>query len=313
MVWVQLPGLPVEFYNREAVLIIAQSIGNPIRVDRATELGARTKFARVCVEVDLTQPLLAKYSIEGKKFLIRYEGLENICDQCGSYGKPPAQCPCQNPTPVSPTGEVEMVEETQLENDPSKGKAYGDWMTVKRKDRRPQGRGGQRGNHGEASKNYIQKGNRFATLGEEAHVVHDHAHVEQIIEGKEGTCGRVGDTGIKTTKQSGSETNKQNEGNKKSHGMNDNSGKKSSLTTGGVDRPHPKGRTRDNTTVEEGEGNRLTKDTGQGSGGTSTMAATHIPTSSGAQIDKNTSMKATTVMQGVNKNGAGNRSPSGNK
>ncbi|CAI0457292.1 unnamed protein product [Linum tenue] len=58
MIWVQLPELPIEFINKEAVVRIAKAIGNPIRVDRATELGARGKFARVCVEVDLTQPLL---------------------------------------------------------------------------------------------------------------------------------------------------------------------------------------------------------------------------------------------------------------
>ncbi|CAI0406261.1 unnamed protein product [Linum tenue] len=60
MVWVQLPELPIEFINKEAVMKIAQFIGVPIRVDRATESGDRGKFARVCVEVDLTKPLLSQ-------------------------------------------------------------------------------------------------------------------------------------------------------------------------------------------------------------------------------------------------------------
>ncbi|CAI0425262.1 unnamed protein product, partial [Linum tenue] len=48
MVWVQLPNLPIEFINTEAVMRIAVTIGKPVRVDRATKLGVRGKFARVC-------------------------------------------------------------------------------------------------------------------------------------------------------------------------------------------------------------------------------------------------------------------------
>ncbi|CAN0847928.1 hypothetical protein LINGRAHAP2_LOCUS5250, partial [Linum grandiflorum] len=40
-----------------------------IRVNRATEGGARRKFVRVCVEVDLTKPLLLKYLLEGQNIL----------------------------------------------------------------------------------------------------------------------------------------------------------------------------------------------------------------------------------------------------
>ncbi|CAN1222094.1 hypothetical protein LINGRAPRIM_LOCUS481 [Linum grandiflorum] len=49
MVWLELPDLPIEFYNPVAVKRIASRIGKPFRVDRATEEGARGKFARVCV------------------------------------------------------------------------------------------------------------------------------------------------------------------------------------------------------------------------------------------------------------------------
>ncbi|CAL1402023.1 unnamed protein product [Linum trigynum] len=58
LVWVHLLEIPEEFFNREDVMHIAELIGDPIRVDRATELGARMKYAIVCVEVDLTKPLL---------------------------------------------------------------------------------------------------------------------------------------------------------------------------------------------------------------------------------------------------------------
>ncbi|CAN0920282.1 hypothetical protein LINGRAHAP2_LOCUS31947, partial [Linum grandiflorum] len=50
-----------------AVKRIASRIGHPIHVDRVTEGGARRKYARVCVEVDLTKPLMSKYMLEGKR------------------------------------------------------------------------------------------------------------------------------------------------------------------------------------------------------------------------------------------------------
>ncbi|CAN0898841.1 hypothetical protein LINGRAHAP2_LOCUS19938 [Linum grandiflorum] len=88
MVCVQLPDLPVEFYQPTAVTTIASRIGAPVRVDRATEEGARTKYARVCVEIDLTKSLLSKFKIEGKRYFIGYEGLNDLCNICGRFGAP---------------------------------------------------------------------------------------------------------------------------------------------------------------------------------------------------------------------------------
>ncbi|CAI0462323.1 unnamed protein product [Linum tenue] len=132
LVWVQLPDLPIEFINKEAAMKIGSLIGKAIRVDRATELGARGKFARVCVEVDLTRPLLGRYKVEGIEYLIQYEGLENICTDYGQYGKSTLKCSCKDPVVVVET--VEEVPETQ-EEESSRGPNYGDWMMVKKKGR----------------------------------------------------------------------------------------------------------------------------------------------------------------------------------
>ncbi|CAI0446129.1 unnamed protein product [Linum tenue] len=114
-------------------MMIGQAIGIPIRVDRATELGARGKFARVCVEVDLTKPLLSQFKIEGVTYLIQYEGIENICSNCGMYGKKAHQCQCQN---LMQTGEDEDMQGTGQETpptNPTEGQVYGEWMTVRKK------------------------------------------------------------------------------------------------------------------------------------------------------------------------------------
>ncbi|CAN0905673.1 hypothetical protein LINGRAHAP2_LOCUS23805 [Linum grandiflorum] len=132
MVWVELPDLPIEFYNPIAVMRIASRIGKPVGVDRATKERARGKYARVCVEVNLTKALLPKYKIEGIPYLIVYEGFHKICTNCGAYGAPTHLCKCQNPLEAPP--ETEM---TSFVHNASNGKVFGDWMMPRRKYRRP--------------------------------------------------------------------------------------------------------------------------------------------------------------------------------
>ncbi|CAI0460823.1 unnamed protein product [Linum tenue] len=82
----------MEFINREAVERIASRIGKPVKVDRATMTGDRGRYARVCVEVDLTKPLLSQYKVEGRTYYIHFKGLHNICTECGKYGHSVKSC-----------------------------------------------------------------------------------------------------------------------------------------------------------------------------------------------------------------------------
>lgn len=45
------------------------------------------KFARLCIELDLTKPLEAFIQINQVWCNIEYEDLPNICYMCGRYGK----------------------------------------------------------------------------------------------------------------------------------------------------------------------------------------------------------------------------------
>ncbi|GLT34633.1 hypothetical protein SLA2020_091380 [Shorea laevis] len=56
-VWVKLYGVPSMCFHEAIVLYLASKVGKPIKVDSITLLGTREKFARVCVEVDLSQQL----------------------------------------------------------------------------------------------------------------------------------------------------------------------------------------------------------------------------------------------------------------
>ncbi|CAL1362049.1 unnamed protein product [Linum trigynum] len=181
MVWAQLPELPIEFINKEVVMKIAGWLGRPVRVDRATELGARGNYARVCVEVDLTQPLLSQFKIEGVTYLVQYEGLDDLCTCCGTYGKRAGTCQCAK---LASAMEVEGNKEVEPEGrvDPTQGQTYGDWMVVKRR-----GRGYDRGKEeGKEKKKEEISMNRFQKLQRETTQVENREDEKESDKGNEG-------------------------------------------------------------------------------------------------------------------------------
>ncbi|CAN1120271.1 hypothetical protein LINPERHAP2_LOCUS111 [Linum perenne] len=65
---------------------IGDRIGKTVRIDHTTLEASRGNFARICVEVDLSKPLLSKYRMRRRVRRIEYEGLHTICFTCGCYG-----------------------------------------------------------------------------------------------------------------------------------------------------------------------------------------------------------------------------------
>ncbi|CAN1122475.1 hypothetical protein LINPERPRIM_LOCUS2738 [Linum perenne] len=112
---------------------IGNHIGRTVRMDLATSEGARARYARVCVEIDISKPLLGKYMIGDRVLFVEYESLENICFHCGMYGHKEASCPILlpaekcvvqpvTPPPASPVNESE--------------KEAGSWMIVNRRQKK---------------------------------------------------------------------------------------------------------------------------------------------------------------------------------
>lgn len=56
LIWIRIPNLPIEYYDKNFLLRLGSCIGRPIKVDEATLQVARGKYARIYVEVDLSQP-----------------------------------------------------------------------------------------------------------------------------------------------------------------------------------------------------------------------------------------------------------------
>ncbi|KAI9112455.1 hypothetical protein K1719_016378 [Acacia pycnantha] len=98
--WIRLPDIPFEFYNVESLRRIGNMVGKMIKIDRSTSVYDKGGFARICVEIDLTQPLLPTYMVFGEERTIVYEGLHQVCFKCGKYGHQKGECPlCQ---PIRP-------------------------------------------------------------------------------------------------------------------------------------------------------------------------------------------------------------------
>ncbi|RYQ99916.1 hypothetical protein Ahy_B07g087927 [Arachis hypogaea] len=100
-VWVRIPNLPAELYNKYFLLKVGKSLGTMLKVDELTSIHSRGKFARICIEIDLRNKLVPSFSALGKEFHIEYEGLHQICFKCGRYGHKLDQCqesPSDSPT-----------------------------------------------------------------------------------------------------------------------------------------------------------------------------------------------------------------------
>lgn len=55
LVWIRFQILPVEYYMIKWLERGGNRIGRTIKIDKATTVASREKFAKVCVEVDLTK------------------------------------------------------------------------------------------------------------------------------------------------------------------------------------------------------------------------------------------------------------------
>lgn len=92
LVWVRFPDLPVEYFDCDFLMKLGKMIGEPKNIDEATSLVSRGRFARMCIEVDITTPLLSKYKLRRRMRKIEYKGIHLICFKCGTYGHREDNC-----------------------------------------------------------------------------------------------------------------------------------------------------------------------------------------------------------------------------
>jgi hypothetical protein len=91
-VWVRIHGLPQEYWRPRILFVIASSVGTPICTDAALAkpMIERTfgQFARVLVDMDVTQTLRYEVLVERKDYAFFVDlDYENIPDFCNHYRK----------------------------------------------------------------------------------------------------------------------------------------------------------------------------------------------------------------------------------
>ena len=93
-VWVRVHGLPQEYWRPKILFAIASSAGTPICTDAASAkpMIERTfgQFARVLVDMDVTQTLRYKVFVERKNYAffvdLDYENIPEFCNHCRKIG-----------------------------------------------------------------------------------------------------------------------------------------------------------------------------------------------------------------------------------
>nr|KYP37853.1 Transposon TX1 uncharacterized [Cajanus cajan] len=166
IVWIRFPGFGVMFYDESVLLTIASAIGKPVKVELNTLNMTRGRFARVCVEINLEEPVVGRFFLNGVWYNVEYEGLHLLCSSCGCYGHVLRNCPhaARSESMATGVGEKETTEQPPRVPTHSEGSAaqtgeksdphvkggiapdpHGDWMIVKRRNQKhnfgkPQGR-----------------------------------------------------------------------------------------------------------------------------------------------------------------------------
>ncbi|XP_057444295.1 uncharacterized protein LOC130736485 [Lotus japonicus] len=177
-VWIQLPKLPVELYKEKFLWRLGSLLGTMLKIDTHTTVHSRGKFARICVEIDLSQKLSPTVTALGTECKLEYEGLHSICFECGRYGHKKEYCPemiAMNTMPLKPKVDEytpkthEQVQATTGQGNLEGGNqmtenstCFGPWMLAKKA---PKRRTPKPNNQG---KEETRKGSRYDVLHEES-------------------------------------------------------------------------------------------------------------------------------------------------
>ncbi|CAN1126812.1 hypothetical protein LINPERHAP2_LOCUS3653 [Linum perenne] len=142
VVWVRFPHMPIQLYHKEVLTSLGNLVGKTVKIDYNTQSAERGKFARIAVELDLSEPIVTGVDLDGVWQRVEYENLPDLCFECGKIGHDIASCPLiaiasggavvqGGGSSSSRTSETGGSGETAPPQD-----GFGPWLTVARKSRR---------------------------------------------------------------------------------------------------------------------------------------------------------------------------------
>ncbi|XP_028108293.1 uncharacterized protein LOC114307109 [Camellia sinensis] len=105
VLWAHLHGLPIEHYDRSILKRLGNRLGTLLKIDVHTENGDRRRFARLCIQVGLSKPLISKIKVGSFIQKVSYEGNTSVCFDCGRLGHEKGDCKVSSSisTPVTNT------------------------------------------------------------------------------------------------------------------------------------------------------------------------------------------------------------------
>ncbi|KAL5828217.1 hypothetical protein ACOSQ4_020014 [Xanthoceras sorbifolium] len=72
-IWVRLYGLPMEWMVPDRLWHIGGMLGTTCKVDPVTVTQVRGRFTRICVEVDISKPIVRSLRVDGRSIRVEYE------------------------------------------------------------------------------------------------------------------------------------------------------------------------------------------------------------------------------------------------
>ena len=95
-IWVRFLHLPQEYWRKHTLLEIASGVGTPLIIDVITLYRHLGKYARVLIDVDLSEQLFESGIVERKghalSVMVQYERQPSFCTHCKMLGHEVHSC-----------------------------------------------------------------------------------------------------------------------------------------------------------------------------------------------------------------------------
>ncbi|XP_019266876.1 PREDICTED: uncharacterized protein LOC109244270 [Nicotiana attenuata] len=132
-IWIRLPQLPTEFYDKDILEKVGRKVGKLLNIDQFTSSTLRGRYARICIQVPLKTPVETSVIIGDHKQAVIYEGEGTLCTICGRIGHTALNCNYRTQTPTTTQEPQDDHQEKPVISEES------EWETVIFPRRRKQG------------------------------------------------------------------------------------------------------------------------------------------------------------------------------